>query len=339
MTEFSDCSLSRATQRLAALAEASAEVAYQMSPDWSTMRQLAGGGFLADTVGPSRAWMMHYIPAEEQERVTAAIDEAIRTKSTFSLEHRVRRADGTIGWTLSRAVPILGDDGAIEEWFGAASDVTSRREAEEYQQILLAELQHRVRNILTMVRSIVRRSGDGVTSTGDYIRHLDGRLSALARTQVLLTRGTAAGIELEDILRDELIAQAASEAQFLLSGPPVRLAPKTAEIIALAVHELTTNATKYGALAQSAASIEIRWRSYEKDGLVWIALGWRETGVSILEPAPRRKGFGTELITQRIPYELKGVGRLDLKPGGLDCTMEFPLVAGDSILQTTGPAR
>jgi GAF domain-containing protein len=123
--------------RLRALSRASSEVFYVMGPDWTEMRELSGGGFLADTTGPSRAWLLNYIPAEDQRTVTAAIDEAIRTRSVFELEHRVRRVDASVGWTFSRAVPILGPGGEIVEWFGAASDITARKEAEARQAFLL----------------------------------------------------------------------------------------------------------------------------------------------------------------------------------------------------------
>lgn len=94
------------------------------------MRQLAGGGFLPDTGGPNRAWLDKYIHPDDQRRVAAAIYEAVQARGTSELEHRVRRADGGLGWTLSRAVPILDEGGEVQEWFGAASDVTARKEAE-----------------------------------------------------------------------------------------------------------------------------------------------------------------------------------------------------------------
>jgi PAS domain S-box-containing protein len=130
--------------RLRVLAEATSDVLYRMSPDWGEMRELDGGGFLSDTTDPNRAWLLDYIPVNEQQRVTAAIDAAIRDKSIFELEHQVVRTDGTPGWTLSRAVPILDEDCGIIEWFGAASDVTQRREATESLRELNATLEARV---------------------------------------------------------------------------------------------------------------------------------------------------------------------------------------------------
>ena len=129
--ERAGAALREGEERWRALVSASSEVMYSMNPDWTEMRQLAGGGFLSDTGGPNRAWLDEYIHPDDQPCVTAAIGKAIRTKGTFELEHRVRRTDGSWGWASSRAVPLLDADGEVREWFGAASDVTARRAAED----------------------------------------------------------------------------------------------------------------------------------------------------------------------------------------------------------------
>jgi signal transduction histidine kinase len=118
-------------QRYRALVAASSDVVYRMNADWTEMRELHGRDFIADTAAPNRDWLEQYIHPEDRARVLAAIQQAIRTKGIFELEHRVLRVDGTLGWTSSRAIPLLGADGEIAEWFGAASDVTARKQAEE----------------------------------------------------------------------------------------------------------------------------------------------------------------------------------------------------------------
>ena len=110
---------------------AGSEVVYRMSPDWSEMRRLFGRNFITDTETPSRNWLEKYIHPDDRPRVLAAINEAIERRSNFELEHRVRRVDGSLGWTFSRAVPLLDECGEIVEWFGAASDITARKHAEE----------------------------------------------------------------------------------------------------------------------------------------------------------------------------------------------------------------
>ncbi|WCT72220.1 PAS domain-containing protein [Sphingomonas naphthae] len=131
-TRASDAETIRAGEdKLRALIAATSDVIYQMSADWQEMRQLDGRGFLADTSSPSVRWIDEYIPQEERPLVMRAIEEAIRKKAPFNLEHRVRQADGAIGWTVSRAVPILDERGEIVEWFGTATDVTEARSDRE----------------------------------------------------------------------------------------------------------------------------------------------------------------------------------------------------------------
>ena len=127
-----------------AFVTASADVVYRMSPDWSEMRQLDGREFIADTNQPSGEWLQKYIHPDDQQRVISAINLAIRTRAKFELEHRVVRRDGSLGWTVSRAVPILDDKGEIREWLGTATDVTRRKEAEE----ALRESEEKYRTVL-----------------------------------------------------------------------------------------------------------------------------------------------------------------------------------------------
>jgi PAS domain S-box-containing protein len=137
--------LRESEQRLRALVNASSYVVYHMSPDWSEMRQLAGHGFISDTDKPNKNWLQEYIDPADQQLLLDKIQEAVRNKSLFELEHRVRRADGSLGWTLSRAVPLLDAKGQIAEWFGAASDVTARKRAEENYRHLAETLESEVR--------------------------------------------------------------------------------------------------------------------------------------------------------------------------------------------------
>ncbi|MBA2435561.1 MAG: PAS domain S-box protein, partial [Chthoniobacterales bacterium] len=135
--------LRHSEERFRALVTASSDVVYRMSPDWQERSQLDGRNFIASTSKPSRTWLQDYIPAADQAQVKKVIDEAIRTRSIFELEHRVVQVDGSVGWTYSRAIPLLDAKGEIVEWFGAASDVTHRKEAQDladYQKRLLEAL-------------------------------------------------------------------------------------------------------------------------------------------------------------------------------------------------------
>jgi PAS domain S-box-containing protein len=146
-----DQAIAASGKRFGALVTAISDVVYSMSPDWRVMRQLDGRGFLPDTDEPTDDWQIKNIPPDDWLKVTAAINEAIRDKKIFQLEHRVIKVDGTTGWTFSRAVPILDENGEIIEWFGTASDITDRKLAEEALQQTreLAEQQQRVYETIT----------------------------------------------------------------------------------------------------------------------------------------------------------------------------------------------
>jgi signal transduction histidine kinase len=132
-------------ERLRAFITASAEVVYRMSPDWTQLYALESKNFLVDVKDPNSGWMEKYIFADDQPALKAAIPEAIRTKTIFQQEHRILRADGSIGWVSSRAVPLIDDRGETIEWFGAASDITARRQMEEDLRQSRTQLELRVR--------------------------------------------------------------------------------------------------------------------------------------------------------------------------------------------------
>jgi PAS domain S-box-containing protein len=232
------------------------------------------------------------------------------------------------GQTIALRTP----DGMLQGFLKIAQNLTDRKRMEERQVVLLAELQHRVRNVLAMVAAVVRRSSLNV-STGEFRDHLSGRIAAMARTQVLLTRGAGMGVDMSDMIRDELLIQAADRDQIVLSGPALTLAPKAAEVLTLAIHELATNASKYGALVTKNGYVTVQWdidRRAEQD---WLILCWAETGVAFEDNVSRGRGFGTELVTRRVPYELRGSGEMKFEPDGLRCRISFPLVPGESFLQ------
>ena len=170
-----------------ALVTASSDVVYSMDPDWQRMRSLHGGDFVVSSDAPSRSWLQTYIPAAEQARVQRAIDEAVRTSTVFELEHRVLRPDGSVGWTFSRAIPITDRTGRVVEWFGAASDVTHRKQVEQdlleseerlrhadrRKDEFLATLAHELRNPLAPIRNAVQLLGT-LDPGGQFgkIRHL-----------------------------------------------------------------------------------------------------------------------------------------------------------------------
>lgn len=166
-------------ERLQALMNATSDVVYRMNPDWTEMRQLIGRDFIVDTPEPTRTWLERYIPPDDQPQVLAVINEAIRTKSAFELEHRVLRSDGSLGWTSSRAIPIVDAAGEISEWFGIARDITRRKHAE----VVLAERE-------AQYRAVIETAEDGfwmIDERGQVLAVNDtyARRSGYAREELL----------------------------------------------------------------------------------------------------------------------------------------------------------
>jgi PAS domain S-box-containing protein len=153
------------------------------------------------------------------------------------------RRDGSRVFLDGQTIALRDSRGAVRGFLKIGQDVTERKRNEERQAVLLAELQHRVRNILAMVRSLISRTIKGDDAIQRLREELEGRIDAMARTQALLTRTLGSGVELETIIREELQSQAVREGGFKIKGPGLELAPRAAEVVTLAVHELATNSS------------------------------------------------------------------------------------------------
>ncbi len=197
-----------------------------------------------------------------------------------------------------------------------------RRESEDREAMLAAELQHRVRNMVAIIRSVFARTADTATSLEEAADHFRGRLDTVARHQSQFTRNPAGTIDLETLFRDELLGFGFSDGeQVTIEGPMVRLPYKTAEMIGLTIHELATNSVKFGALSGDKGQLAIAWSSGPDAP---VAIEWRESGVGVVAAAPMRMGFGREYVEQALPYQLKATTSFELRPGGLLCRISLP---------------
>ncbi|HEY0650846.1 sensor histidine kinase [Phenylobacterium sp.] len=311
--------------RFRALTTATSDVVYRMSPDWREMRQLDGRGFIVDTDSPSIAWIDEYLLPEDQAAILAVIQEAVDSKGVFQLEHRVRRADGSVGWTFSRAVPILDASGEIMEWFGAATDVSARHEAEEHLRLVVNALNHRVKNNLATVQAIAaqtfRNADDLVQAEAAFV----GRIEALALATDFLTGAKGPHPSMRLVLEEAVRSHRPTPERCRLAGPDINLLPKTAQAVSLAIHELATNALKHGAWSAPHGEVAVDWSSVRGDrGERRLRLTWSERGGPPVSP-PVRRGFGSRLIEQGLAQELKGQVRLVFDPTGLACLVDAPL--------------
>ncbi|WP_261934936.1 sensor histidine kinase [Sphingomonas bisphenolicum] len=241
-------------------------------------------------------------------------------------------------WLSLTYSPIIEADGSVAGVLVTIVDTTRRMLAEaaleergKQLNLVVAELQHRVRNILTVVRSIFSRSVETGTAFEEIADHFRGRLDALARVQVIVTQSADGTADFENLLRDELVSVGVQEGPNLeINGPDVRLPSDMFETMGLAIHELTTNAVKYGAFKVETGKLSVTWQ-IERNGHAAPILSflWREEGVPAIDMAPRHEGFGRELIEEAIPYRLGGSARLEFLPGGVQCSIIVPLPDGN----------
>lgn len=300
------------TARLDALIRSSSEVRYEINADWSALGTLSGGGFIPDTEAVNANWLEEYIPEEHQERVREEIRRAITAKDTYNIEHKVNRVDGSVGWALSRAVPLFDEDGEIKSWMGAASDISDRKNAEHLQQVLNDELTHRMKNIFSMVQAIASQTLRGASSLEEGRAAISARLAALARAQDVLTGETLAKADIRHVITAAMVPHEEKAEHLHLNGPRMILNSQQALGMTLAIHELSTNAIKYGALSNEQGSVAVTWR-YDGGSFTF---DWVEAGGPPVDK-PSRRGFGSRLIEQIVPSYFDGEAHLGYDPEGL----------------------
>lgn len=201
------------------------------------------------------------------------------------------------------------------------------RESEDRLRVLVAELQHRVRNMLTVVRSMFASTAETSENVDDLVDHFVGRLDALARTQVIVTSSVDRTVDLQNLIREELLSVGIHDGPAVhIDGPDVSLSAKIGETLGLAFHELTTNALKYGALKVAGGRLNISWQvDVDQGGVPKLHLCWSEEGVPAISVNPSRQGFGRELIEEALPYRLGAETKLEFRSGGVRWSISLPL--------------
>lgn len=230
------------------------------------------------------------------------------------------------GWTR----PLRDRNAELRGFLKVGQDVTERREWDERQKVLVNELQHRTRNLISVIHSIADRALDYSANLADFRSRFGDRLGALARVQSLLSRLEEWDRVTFDALLDSELAALGDTARVTLEGPKgVALRSSTVQTLALAIHELTTNAIKYGALAQSEGGLRIAWRvgRSAEDPRPWLHVDWQESGVRMPPGggASARSGAGRELIERALPYQLGATTTLTMTPDGVRCTISLPV--------------
>ena len=296
------------------------------SPQWQAMTGEGASAALGF------GWLDAVHP-DDRASTLARWSEAMRT-GVFEVEHRLSNPGlRRYAWFQTRASPVRLDDGSIVEWLGTSTDVDDLRRLQEGQRILVAELQHRTRNLLGLVSAIAGRTMDDSLDFDDFRERFNIRLDALARVQSALSRlDESEPVALDGLITDELSAHGVAPGHGItLDGPPnLNLRLQSIQPLAMALHELTTNAVKYGALG-GQGRLAIRWWLAPEDdsGDRMLHIEWRESGVTIPAPDAGRRpagqgGQGRELIERALPYQLQARTRFDLTGDGLHCAIVLP---------------
>jgi two-component system CheB/CheR fusion protein len=251
-----------------------------------------------------------------------------------AIERQVRRSDGNTHYLMC-ILPYRGSGNAIEGVVVTFFDITRMVRSEAQQRTLVEELNHRVRNMLTVVSAIASQTLAKSCFPDDFARAFQGRIQSLAKSYGLLSREQWADVNVEDIVLTELEQyRDESKDRIVLDGPQIALKPTAAVALGLIIHELTTNATKYGALSKPEGQVAVTW-TVERNPRRALLLDWRESGAGTIAK-PKRKGFGTELIERETKGALGGKLELDYARGGLQARITIPL---DGSNVAPGPSK
>ena len=293
-------------------------------------RQFELFGLPPDTE-PSRELFASLVVPEDLPKI-GFTDDDLRPGHFHDTEFRIRRPNGEVRWLTARSFARHDVEGRPIERIGVNWDVTERRLAEERMLTTTRELQHRVKNSLTVVQAIAAQSFRSAKTKEDGLAAFTGRLQALATATELITRGNWATIAIGDIA-GEIIKpyRDAGSDRITMAGPPIRIDSKNATSLGMALHELCTNALKYGALSNDAGTVAINW-SREDD---WLHLRWQEVGGPPVPPRPSR-GFGTRLLAGGLFDPGTGSVDLSFEPSGVVCAIRVALAGSSSGLHTDG---
>jgi len=242
-----------------------------------------------------------------------------RGAKSYEAEFRIKRPNGEVRWCAGTAAASTDKGGRVIRVSGVTVDITERKQAEERQNLLAREVDHRAKNALALAQSIVRLTrGENVKS---YVQSVEGRINALARVHTVLSLSNWQGAEIRKLIDEELTPYSSGD-QIKLCGPEIQLEPATAQTVALVLHELVTNSAKYGALTTLSGRLSIDW----EDQPDLLRIVWAETGGPPVEK-PASRGFGTRSVIASIESQLGGQAEFDWLKEGLVCRLSVPLLS------------
>jgi PAS domain S-box-containing protein len=259
---------------------------------------------------------------EEQARIEADVERSVRTGAPLVQDRRIILPSGQIRWVHIVSETRRDAAGNPLARFAATIDITDRKRREEQVQLLLREVDHRGRNLLQLVQAVAMQTAG--TTTEEFLPRFLDRIQALAASQDLLVKSAWRGVLVEDLVRLQLgHFEDLLDHRIELQGPPLKLSPPAAQSIGMALHELSTNAGKYGALANGTGRVAITWQLEQRDGGDRFCLSWDESGGPPV-PAPTRRGFGSTVIGVGPRMDLEADVLLDYAPTGLVWRLACP---------------
>ena len=274
----------------------------------------------ADGPLPNGDWLACVHP-EDRERMQAASRAAQAGQASYDEEFRIIRADtGEVRWVATRGSLVEGDSSA-GRMVGVCYDVTERRQEQERQMLLAREVDHRAKNVLAVVQSIVKLTR--ASDPRSFAQAVEGRVAALARAHTLLSRDRWTGASLAEVVREELLAYGGG-GRIVLDGPELWVQPDAVQSLSMVLHELATNAAKYGALSRTGGQVTVAWRLDPNRGGGLLCLDWTERGGPAVSAPPERRGFGSTVITATVRSHLEGEAHMTWAPGGLHCAITAP---------------
>jgi two-component sensor histidine kinase/CheY-like chemotaxis protein len=266
--------------------------------------------------------LLHPDDIDRLREAMRLFEKGVRSHET---EFRIVRPDGEIRWCFGTAAATVDKSGRVIRVSGVTVDITDRKRAEERQNLLTREVDHRAKNALALAQSIVRLTrGDDVKA---YMQAVEGRISALARVHTILSLSSWQGAEIGKLVDEELAPYTTGD-QIAFGGANIQLQPATAQTLAMALHELVTNSAKYGALSTLEGRLTIRW---EVDADI-LRILWEERDGPLVE-RPASRGFGTRSVIASIESQLGGQAQFDWRTEGLVCRLSVPLEQGGATRQ------
>ncbi len=254
------------------------------------------------------------------------IATAFADESDDNINIHYAREDGSEFWAEVLINPVTDEAGVTVQHFISLIDTTRHYVAQKNAALLIDELNHRVKNTLATVQSIVTQAVRNSPDLKTVKQAIETRIAALSRSHDLLGRDKWDGAVLSDLVRDALAPFTTTEKnaeRFTIEGEDIRLSPKATLALGIAFNELATNAVKYGAFSNEAGTVSVKWTLERKGDERWLCLHWRERGGPPVNP-PTRKGFGSRVIEQGLAHELDGKIKLDYPPQGIVCTIDIP---------------